>query len=150
MHVFVSHGKEDVAIKVVDEGCGIKRSSLPRIWSYFYGTGCTIERGKDESGEKAPPLRNRFGKTLQGSGMGLPLARLYSCYFGEPLLFPLLLLLLFPVPLRSLSINTSIPFSCAVLPSRQQVEILLSNLWRELGLPSAVTCMRLKRIAWSK
>ncbi len=149
MHVFVSRGKEDVAIKVVDEGGGIKRSSLPRIWSYFYGTGCTIERGKYESGEKAPPLRNRFGKTLQGSRMGLPLARLSSCYCGEPLLFPLLLLLLFPVPLRTLYINT-FPFSCTVLPSRQQVETLLSNLWRELGLPSAVTCMRFKRIAWSK
>ncbi len=118
VHVYVCRGKEDVAVKVVDEGGGIKRSSFPLVWSYFYSTCSTIEGGKDESREKSPPLRNRFGKTLQGSGMGLPLARLYSCYFGEPLLFPLLLLLLFPVPTRFLSINTSFPVPCCLRINR--------------------------------
>ncbi len=93
VNVFVSRGKEDVTIKVVDEGGGIKRSCLPRIWSYFYGSGYRMERGKTEGGEKALPYRKIYSKTLQGSGMGLPLARLYSCYFGELLLLRQLLLL---------------------------------------------------------
>jgi pyruvate dehydrogenase kinase 2/3/4 len=29
---------EDVVIKVSDEGGGIKRSGLPRIWNYMYTT----------------------------------------------------------------------------------------------------------------
>ncbi len=117
VHVYVSRGKEDVSIKVVDEGGGIKRSSLPRIWSYFYGSGCTIERGTAESDEKGLPYRKRFGKTFQGSGMGLPLARLYSCYFGE--LLPAAIDAAIPVPcgLKSLPIDASTHFSCAVLPA---------------------------------
>ncbi len=114
MHVFVSRGKEDVTIKVVDEGGGIKRSSLPRIWSYFYGSGCTIERGTAEIGEMGLPYRKRFGN-LQGSGMGLPLARLYSCYFGE--LLPAAIAAAVPRGLKPLPIDASTPFSCAVLPT---------------------------------
>ncbi|GJP58637.1 hypothetical protein CLOP_g1301, partial [Closterium sp. NIES-67] len=38
VRVVVADGIEDVAIKVSDEGGGIKRSGLPRIWSYLYST----------------------------------------------------------------------------------------------------------------
>ena len=34
----VAEGVEDVTIKVSDEGGGIRRSGLPRIWTYLYST----------------------------------------------------------------------------------------------------------------
>ena len=36
--IFVSDENEDVAIKVSDQGGGIPRSAMPRIWSYLYTT----------------------------------------------------------------------------------------------------------------
>jgi hypothetical protein len=34
----VAEGGEDVTIKVSDEGGGIPRSGMPRIWTYLYST----------------------------------------------------------------------------------------------------------------
>lgn len=35
--VIVAHGKEDITIKISDEGGGIPRSAIPLIWTYMYG-----------------------------------------------------------------------------------------------------------------
>ncbi|CAJ1348750.1 unnamed protein product, partial [Effrenium voratum] len=53
-----AHGREDVSIKVSDEGGGIPRSELQQAWSY-YGTG-------DD----------------RAAGVGLPLSRLHARYYG--------------------------------------------------------------------
>jgi pyruvate dehydrogenase kinase 2/3/4 len=76
-----SESNEDVSIKISDEGGGISRSNLNRIWSYLYSTakfnleGLTKEDYPD-FGRDAP---------LAGLGYGLPLSRLYSRYFGGDL-----------------------------------------------------------------
>ncbi|KAL1512086.1 hypothetical protein AB1Y20_005358 [Prymnesium parvum] len=74
---------EDVVIKISDEGGGIARSNLPRIWSYLFTT--------------APPAfesgHNEFSSTgdhgtdtpLAGLGYGLPISRGYARYFGGEL-----------------------------------------------------------------
>jgi len=76
--VVVVEGKEDITIKISDEGGGISRSAIPLIWTYMYTTmeNQGIEDGFQASDFKAP---------MAGFGYGLPLSRLYARYFGGDL-----------------------------------------------------------------
>ncbi|KAG6838966.1 hypothetical protein H0H87_001989, partial [Tephrocybe sp. NHM501043] len=67
--VVVVEGKEDITIKISDEGGGISRSAIPLIWTYMYTTMEGQGVGEDfvESDFKAP---------MAGFGYGLPLSRL--------------------------------------------------------------------------
>ncbi|TPX30895.1 hypothetical protein SmJEL517_g05642 [Synchytrium microbalum] len=78
IRVVVAAGKEDITIKVSDEGGGIPRRGMPLIWTYLYTTASTpmLEEGYNKSDFKAP---------LAGFGYGLPLSRLYARYFGGDL-----------------------------------------------------------------
>ncbi|MBI4606897.1 MAG: pyruvate dehydrogenase kinase [Planctomycetes bacterium] len=75
----VAEGNEDVTIKISDEGGGIARSGISRIWTYLYTT--------------APPPppeaffahHDDFDAPFAGFGFGLPVSRLYSRYFGGDL-----------------------------------------------------------------
>ena len=69
--VVVVEGKEDITIKISDEGGGISRSAIPLIWTYMYTTmeNQGIEDGFQASDFKAP---------MAGFGYGLPLSRLVS------------------------------------------------------------------------
>ena len=64
---------EDVSIKISDEGGGIPRSSIPRIWSYLYTTADAnaFERleAPNDCGGDSP---------LAGLGYGLPISRLFA------------------------------------------------------------------------
>ena len=77
--VIVAEGKEDITIKISDEGGGIPRSAIPLVWTYMY---TTVERTPsldpdfDKSDFKAP---------MAGFGYGLPISRLYARYFGGDL-----------------------------------------------------------------
>ncbi|PVU88952.1 hypothetical protein BB559_003499 [Furculomyces boomerangus] len=73
--VIVAEGKEDITIKISDEGGGISRSNLNNVWTYMYTTADTpdLEDTFDKSDFKAP---------MAGLGYGLPLSRLYARYFG--------------------------------------------------------------------
>ena len=72
--VIVVEGKEDITIKISDEGGGIPRSAIPLIWTYMYTTmeGQNIDQDFDASDFKAP---------MAGFGYGLPLSRLVSPFF---------------------------------------------------------------------
>lgn len=77
--VIVAEGKEDITIKISDEGGGIPRSSIPLVWTYMYTTV-----------EKTPNLEPDFDKSdfkapMAGFGYGLPISRLYARYFGGDL-----------------------------------------------------------------
>lgn len=69
--VIVSEGKEDITIKISDEGGGIPRSAIPLIWTYMYTTMQGQGLGEDfnDTDFKAP---------MAGFGYGLPLSRLVS------------------------------------------------------------------------
>ncbi|CAH0475770.1 unnamed protein product [Peronospora belbahrii] len=71
---------EDVSIKISDEGGGIPRSSLSRIWSYLYTTA-------DSEAFERLEAPNDFGgdSPLAGLGYGLPISRLFARYFGGDL-----------------------------------------------------------------
>jgi len=93
--VVVSRGAEDVTLKISDEGGGIPRSQVPLVTSYMHSTaktpssseaGSASPLGADglralvsagEHGSSAPPLA--------GFGVGIPLSRVYSRYFGGDL-----------------------------------------------------------------
>ncbi|KAJ7580981.1 mitochondrial pyruvate dehydrogenase [Mycena floridula] len=76
--VIVVEGKEDITIKISDEGGGIPRSAIPLIWTYMYTTmeGQGLSQDFHASDFKAP---------MAGFGYGLPLSRLYARYFGGDL-----------------------------------------------------------------
>jgi pyruvate dehydrogenase kinase 2/3/4 len=74
----VSQGREDITVKISDEGGGIPRSGLKLIWTYMYTTAEAPELEDDYT-------KNDFKAPLAGYGYGLPLTRLYARYFGGDL-----------------------------------------------------------------
>lgn len=77
--VIVSEGKEDITIKISDEGGGISRSNIPLVWTYMYTTidqTPNLDPDYNQSDFKAP---------MAGFGYGLPISRLYARYFGGDL-----------------------------------------------------------------
>ena len=72
-----------VVIKVSDEGGGIRRSNMNRIWSYLYTTADasileqTLGNGEKDFDTSSP---------LAGLGYGLPISRNYARYFGGDLI----------------------------------------------------------------
>ncbi|RHZ09292.1 hypothetical protein DYB37_006707 [Aphanomyces astaci] len=73
---------EDVSIKISDEGGGIPRSALPRIWSYMY---TTANEQAFASLEGDTPMDFGGESPLAGLGYGLPISRLFARYFGGDL-----------------------------------------------------------------
>ncbi|GBG58838.1 hypothetical protein CBR_g238 [Chara braunii] len=76
IRVVVADGLEDVTIKISDEGGGIPRSGLPKIWTYLYSTAPSPLASYRAGG---------FPSVLAGYGYGLPVSRLYARYFGGDL-----------------------------------------------------------------
>jgi len=81
--VIIADGKdnEDLTIKVSDEGGGIPRSHIQRIWSYLFTTAdpaiqeASLFASEDHS----------IDSPLAGLGYGLPISRSYARYFGGDL-----------------------------------------------------------------
>ena len=77
--VIVSEGKEDITLKITDEGGGIPRSSIPLVWTYMYTT-------VDQTPNLDPDFnKSDFKAPMAGFGYGLPISRLYARYFGGDL-----------------------------------------------------------------
>jgi pyruvate dehydrogenase kinase 2/3/4 len=75
---------EDVVIKISDEGGGIRRTSLPRIWSYLYTTADQkIVEEVLNSSESGTDFST--SSPLAGLGYGLPISRAYARFFGGDL-----------------------------------------------------------------
>ncbi|KAJ4989293.1 hypothetical protein SVAN01_05198 [Stagonosporopsis vannaccii] len=77
--VIVAEGKEDITIKISDEGGGIPRSAIPLVWTYMYTT-------VDQTPSLDPDFnKSDFKAPMAGFGYGLPISRLYARYFGGDL-----------------------------------------------------------------
>ena len=75
---------EDVVIKVSDEGGGIPRSNMKKIWSYLFTTADpSIQEGMVGTGENN--VDHGIDAPLAGLGYGLPISRSYCRYFGGDL-----------------------------------------------------------------
>jgi len=84
--VAISGGSEDVVIKVSDEGGGIARSDLDKIWSYQYTTASQQEQEvQDDDSLDNQASFIRFRENFYGFGYGLPIARVFARYFGGDL-----------------------------------------------------------------
>ncbi|CAH9114899.1 unnamed protein product [Cuscuta epithymum] len=81
IRIIVADGLEDVTIKVSDEGGGIRRSGLPKIFTYLYSTA---KNPLDEHSDLGTADEATMS-TLAGYGYGLPISRLYARYFGGDL-----------------------------------------------------------------
>eukprot|EP00595_Chromulina_sp_UTEXLB2642_P000268 CAMPEP_0196762422 /NCGR_PEP_ID=MMETSP1095-20130614/1915_1 /TAXON_ID=96789 ORGANISM="Chromulina nebulosa, Strain UTEXLB2642" /NCGR_SAMPLE_ID=MMETSP1095 /ASSEMBLY_ACC=CAM_ASM_000446 /LENGTH=212 /DNA_ID=CAMNT_0042113265 /DNA_START=493 /DNA_END=1127 /DNA_ORIENTATION=- len=74
--IVIADGEEDIVIKVSDEGGGIRRSNMNRIWSYLFTTAnpAVLDNMLNNSAirdfDTASPLA--------GLGYGLPIARNYA------------------------------------------------------------------------
>ncbi len=79
IRVILAEGQEDVTIRISDEGGGIPRTGLSKIWTYLYTTA------KTASFERQSPYQNDFQAPMAGLGYGLPISRLYARYFGGDL-----------------------------------------------------------------
>jgi pyruvate dehydrogenase kinase 2/3/4 len=86
IRVIIADGEdnEDVVIKVSDEGGGIRRSNMPRVWSYLYTTAdpSVLEQMIGVDGEDVKDFG--ISSPLAGLGYGLPIARNYArCFEGD-------------------------------------------------------------------
>jgi pyruvate dehydrogenase kinase 2/3/4 len=79
VRVAIAGGAEDVTIKIADEGGGIARSGISRIWTYLYSTAPPPDL------DSWDPSSTDFVPPYAGLGYGLPLSRLYARYFGGDL-----------------------------------------------------------------
>ena len=70
IRVVIAEGAEDVTIKISDEGGGIRRSGLQRIWTYLYTTADSPLL------DMVPDTMANGPAVLAGYGYGLPLSRL--------------------------------------------------------------------------
>lgn len=84
IRVIIVDGANDVTIRVSDEGGGITRKNMDRVWSYLHTTAqnspllLMTPETEDLTGGSSMPA-------LAGYGVGLPLSRLYARYFGGDL-----------------------------------------------------------------
>jgi len=74
IQVVIAEGEDEIAVKISDEGGGLKRDGLPRIWTYTYTTA-----------NNAITEGNTHTAPMAGFGHGLPLSRLYCRYWGGDL-----------------------------------------------------------------
>jgi pyruvate dehydrogenase kinase 2/3/4 len=76
-----------IVIKVSDEGGGIKRSNMRRIWSYLFTTANpAIVAGMLSSASEDQNVRDfDVSSPLAGLGYGLPISRNYCRFFGGEL-----------------------------------------------------------------
>mmetsp|Transcript_25571 Transcript_25571/g.62758 ORF Transcript_25571/g.62758 Transcript_25571/m.62758 type:complete len:456 (+) Transcript_25571:106-1473(+) len=76
---------EDVVIKVSDEGGGIPRSNMKKIWSYLFTTADpSIQEGM-VGVQSNEAVDHGIHSPLAGLGYGLPISRSYCRYFGGDL-----------------------------------------------------------------
>jgi len=85
--VIIADGEnnEDVVIKISDEGGGIARSHMPRIWSYLFTTATPAFGGTDSLLTTTSISDHSTDSPLAGLGYGLPISRSYARYFGGDL-----------------------------------------------------------------
>ena len=80
--VIIADGAEDITIKISDEGGGIPRSGMDKIWTYMYTTANT----PSEKLMEMENMRNRNRPDpIAGFGFGIPLTATYARYFGGEL-----------------------------------------------------------------
>jgi len=76
--VVIVDGENEVTLKIADEGGGIPRDDLQKVWLYAF----TTVKNTPDLVHDVVGLR---GAPFSGFGYGLPISRLYARYFGGDL-----------------------------------------------------------------
>ncbi|KAI9490002.1 kinase isozyme 4 [Zychaea mexicana] len=86
IQITVSHGYEDISIRIRDQGGGVAEDDLNQVFEYSYTTVAKAADDEDPSsiftGMAEMAMQSGIGGPLAGLGFGLPLARMYARYFG--------------------------------------------------------------------
>ncbi|KAL3656882.1 [Pyruvate dehydrogenase (acetyl-transferring)] kinase isozyme 2 [Phytophthora oleae] len=80
VEIVIWQGKEDLTVKVSDQGGGVSRSRWDKLWHYDYSTSPLYPPVDPEN---YPTYREQFS----GGGYGLSMARLFARYFGGDITF---------------------------------------------------------------
>ncbi|KAJ3315782.1 hypothetical protein HDU76_002091 [Blyttiomyces sp. JEL0837] len=87
IEVTIAQGKDDVTIRIRDQGGGIAAEEMRRVFEYSYTTVPKAEL--DESNIFTTQARMNMqagvGGPIAGLGFGLPMSRIYAKYFGGSL-----------------------------------------------------------------
>jgi len=99
----MSCSRNNPLLQISDEGGGIPRSGLSRIFTYLYSTA-----------ENPPDLdEHNEGVTMAGYGYGIPISRLYARYFGGDL--QIISMEGYGMPILPLFMSTNILNNAAIL-----------------------------------
>lgn len=83
VEVMIVFGEKDLGVKVSDQGGGIARGDMDKIWTYLHTTaGAEVQKNLLEQSTSG---RGLTSAPLAGFGYGLPLSRLFARYFGGDL-----------------------------------------------------------------
>ncbi len=78
-----SEDNEDCVIKISDEGGGIPRSNISKVWSYLFTTADPAILESILAEDSGPDFAT--SSPLAGLGYGIPISRAYARYFGGDL-----------------------------------------------------------------
>ncbi|KAI8928051.1 branched-chain alpha-ketoacid dehydrogenase [Entophlyctis helioformis] len=89
VEIAIASAAGGVVVRIRDQGGGIPRHDLDRVWEYSY---TTVEKydDKDEgifSTQARMNMQQGVGGPIAGLGFGLPMSRIYARYFGGSLEF---------------------------------------------------------------
>ncbi|KAJ3187260.1 hypothetical protein HK101_009411 [Irineochytrium annulatum] len=84
VEVTIGEGKEDVTIRIRDQGGGIPPHELQRVFEYSYTTVPMTEtdEGNIFASQSRLNMQTGVGGPIAGLGFGLPMSRIYAKYFG--------------------------------------------------------------------
>ncbi|KAI8141658.1 mitochondrial branched-chain alpha-ketoacid dehydrogenase kinase-domain-containing protein [Fennellomyces sp. T-0311] len=86
IQITISHGQEDIGIRIRDQGGGVAEDDLNQVFEYSYTTVAKAAEDDDPTniftGMAEMAMQSGIGGPLAGLGFGLPLARMYARYFG--------------------------------------------------------------------
>ncbi|KAG0170755.1 hypothetical protein DFQ28_003143 [Apophysomyces sp. BC1034] len=90
IQITISHGGEDIGIRIRDQGGGVDEEDLNKVFEYSYTTVSKAAEDEDDPssvfrGMAEMAMQSGVGGPLAGLGFGLPLARMYARYFGGSL-----------------------------------------------------------------
>ncbi|KAF7723841.1 hypothetical protein EC973_001566 [Apophysomyces ossiformis] len=90
IQITISHGGEDIGIRIRDQGGGVDEQDLNKVFEYSYTTVSKAAEDEDDPssvfrGIAEMAMQSGVGGPLAGLGFGLPLARMYARYFGGSL-----------------------------------------------------------------
>ncbi|KAI9197469.1 branched-chain alpha-ketoacid dehydrogenase [Polychytrium aggregatum] len=83
VEITICEGKDDIHIRIRDQGGGISSEDLPKVFDYSFTTVPKINEDEGIFETQARlAMQSGVGGPIAGLGFGLPMSRIYAKYFG--------------------------------------------------------------------